>query len=410
VVVEVRPLIAALLVVGCGAGGREAPVCGNEVVESSDSIVEECDDGELNGTTESVCSTECTLRVHFGFEERRRVELPFAPRRLVYLDLANDWLIITGYDEQGIVLMPPGGVPQTLRVHASPTAFAVGHYDADTTLDLLWIERGTIGTDGPWMLMATIQGDAAATIQELPYPIPGGQGGTFLLDDAAANPPVLTDLVGGRQVWVVLDEPLAGGSPVDLGPSTATPAFGVQLDHMLGTDILTPRGVQFLDGPTEVTAASYRFETQPSLVLEYSGSWPDTPVWADDGAFRAGHTLPDEVAVMGSDGVVRVWDFVSPPGETEDLYFGRFPVGTQQFRRVPSTEPYGLVAVLSDGHLGYIANDGNGKGLPPVTFPLGTPCVVCAVGEASEPNEQPRWFVLDRVAIEGSIVINNSSR
>jgi hypothetical protein len=48
-----------------------------------------------------------------------------------------------------------------------------------------------------------------------------------------------------------------------------------------------------------------------------------------------------------------------------------------------------------------MANDGSGNG----SYPLGSPCGVCAVGEAMGPNEDARWFVLDRIAIEGTLEI-----
>jgi hypothetical protein len=48
---------------------------------------------------------------------------------------------------------------------------------------------------------------------------------------------------------------------------------------------------------------------------------------------------------------------------------------------------------------------GSGNGLPVPSYPLGSPCGVCTVGEAMGPNEDARWFVLDRIAIEGTLEI-----
>lgn len=321
-------------------------------------------------------------------------------------------MVASNFDDDGIALVSSEGAGTfLLKAHSAPLDFAVGSIDEQQTCgtDVIWIERPVPGVGGPWLLWAEIGEEPAPVVHELPFPIPGADGGVFERRAAAQLWPVLLSATAGGRLYLArLFYPAAAGGHVDvtdLGLASESPRISVELDDRIvgGFDRVAELGA---NGSTSVVMAHYDSLNESVLPsIDYQGTWPDFVISANHGEWVAGEGGREQLALLDQDGIVSIWDFLHDPAEVEPTYFGIMPTGTQEIATFDfevsnqCVAPYcGVVGLDPDGNAVFIAGNGAASGLRPQSFDIGPSCSTCSLDQGELFG--PEWFGLDDTAVK----------
>ncbi|MCW5801931.1 MAG: hypothetical protein KIT31_06045 [Deltaproteobacteria bacterium] len=366
-------------------------VCGNGIFEHPPGYPEStefCDDGVLNGTAESSCTTECMrptghwqvfCPAEVGIRVDRVVDVYFAGTLnfgLAYASLGEDIGVKAIYDaahhcDEG--LAPPA----TFRVSGAPVA--LGRVPIMDTAGPVpaWIEIGS-GDGRPHLYYGLLSKTMQQEIHEIPYPFPQFQKPELLL--SANTKPALVlidqDPVPPHDLMLASIVVRSASNIVTSTTRLASPGAsrGVVVDV---SGLLDPEQqevrqfVQFFDDPGSFVRIETRVPHQDPWALQSSysfaeigrGTWPSRVLSGDIWLERC---LGDElgrippISVLTEGGDVYVSQFVGPevseviapvthvhPG-TRSIGLGRF----DYLSGVWAVEPDGTAVRAADGSCG----------------------------------------------------------
>lgn len=422
------------LVAACAPAGREGdgpPRCGDGILQLGQTyeldvppllVTEQCDDGDLNGTTESQCSLQCqdmTLQVDVS----RQLQLPMPARKLMAMStcLGADWLFASSFDDRGIAVISAENEQSfVLKAHGPPSDFTIGaisDHNACST-DLVWIERAIPTVGGPWLLWARIGEEPAPIIHELPFPIPGAVDAVFQREHPIGLPLIMTAASGGRLFLARLYYPADAGGHVDVtdvGAASTAPSLAarIEFDHGQVNDGFTRNAVFDSSDPPHVVVAKYDVAQEGTPFADYDGTWPRRVISAENGEWVPGFEARGQLAMLAADGTVDIWDFLSDAGEITSTTYGVLPPQTQQLAVFSSdlsyqcVEPWcAVLGVATDGSITVLQNNAEGHALAPQRFDIGPPCTVCSLDEMqlvhSAPGSYPSWYAFDDLAVQVS--------
>jgi hypothetical protein len=356
-------LLSSVLLVGCGVPSREradaqpppdGPHCGNGVLEEDPpGLGEECDDGALNGTSQSRCTKQCVPpNTNFwGQAPLRAVPLDHPAKRAVRVELSGEtgWgVAFTNYDDTGVHVIRNYGFNHpleyvTLRVQGPTVALgAISAGGFASHLLPLWAEEAG---DGFHLYLADVPAGAAPTIHELPYPFVDGTHPQIFASRTRAA--VLTLDQSSVPPYDLLAALIMVCAPGDVTTKTLrVPAPGrvrtVAVESTEWDDVASEfveQVVQFFDDTSTFVAFANHVppvscEVDFQLYESGRGNWPFKVVAAT--SWVQGHdpivtnTHPPPIATMTDTGDVYVWQFVQGvSGEALVAPFGRMPPGTR---------------------------------------------------------------------------------
>ncbi len=353
----------------------DGPHCGNGVFEYD--LGERCDEGTLNGTSQSLCTKQCEQASSEGWL-LHAVPLDLAARRYARVEFFGEtkWgVAYTAYDDAGVHVLRNIGLnqplePIPLKVEAAPVALGAIGVGQDTLP--LWVEAAT---DGLHLYMADLPEGSPATIHEVPYPFPDGAKpqlfvtrlrSTAMLVDQSTVPP-----------YDLLVALFIARTPTDITTKTlrvAAPgrARSVALEHTAwdgATDKLVQQVVQFFEDTSTFVAFS---NVTPDLSCPCDfdlyesgrGNWPFKVVGGWGWHEGAGsiqppvptNSHPPPLVTLTDTGDLYIWQFVDGiSGESFVTPFGHMPTGTRvvgtftaPIAGVWGVEPDGKLLLLND--------------------------------------------------------------
>jgi hypothetical protein len=435
-VAKVKPLrvvvaLALLVLENCSStneassdaavGDSAKAICGNGSLDfpsNTPQVWEECDDGALNGTTDSLCTKQCTsgavdpwtvLHASLGYPSTRNVQVYMHGQFPV-------GLAFTGFDDTGVHVIPAmrpeyfnGVVPPliTLKVDSRPVALGViDPMDAGAVLPI-WIESASSAPQLRMYYADVFHG--APEIHEIVYPFPDGtrpslvvsrdRVSVMLLDQSSVAPyDLLVALILVRSPTDVVTSTLRIPSP---GLVRGVAVESTENDGIANVQSVE-QVVQFFDDTLTFVAIENRVPTPTdpwSLNGSYQlyesgrGRWPFHVVsgttWFE-GGFSLGvgdpkYTHPMSLATLTDTGDIYLWQFSSGlDGESFLAPFGHVAVGTRVMGMAdaPWDDRAGLWALEPDGHV-VVLKDADGLdlrsgALKPQRFPAGAAWIMSA--------------------------------
>jgi hypothetical protein len=370
------------------------PRCGDGVVQDP----EVCDDGDLNGTSQSFCTIVC------GSDE---LNTPYEVGRWL-LPVPAKWAesngvatAFTNYDNEGLwVINDFTGAVSTvgtgqllpavkLFVHAAPTSAAFG------VDGIFWIEQ-PYGGIGPKMYTTAVPVYNVPVVREIPYPFPQGEGGQIfgatIFDRGIAAPHTL---LSADMIQDMFQNVVGYRSQFDYGPSPGQQQILFSTSRSSGGfDLSGRRIVRFFQQPQSLVvqrasvAGGYDSRTiVPSEInavgaaSEYFGRYPK---------------VASEFAVVDQGGSVRLHTFICDEAaqEVPDVY-ARLEAGTRNLWFLSGRNRFlPMLAVMPSGSVVSVENSGDGRGLRPQELFKGLPCEVC-----NTLNSAPLSLTFDRTLI-----------
>jgi hypothetical protein len=355
------------------------PRCGDGVVQDP----EVCDDGDLNGTTETYCNTVCGSDELLPWFEAGRWQLPVAAKWMKFNGLA---FAVSNFDNDGIWVvneiaatlerLPHGAlIPSTkLIVHSAPISVEFG------VDGIFWIEK-PYGGNGPKMYTAKLPiVGGAPEIRELLYPFPNGEGGQIvwpaIFDRTAAAP---HNILSAFMVQNAAGDVVGYREQFDAGPSPGEQQLVAipSRDNFYGTQPIVSRLVRFFAGPTSYVvqnaAANGGFDASLQPVSRLR------PVGGVATFFGRFQHMPNEFALIDAAGTVTLHSFYCDESSSEvDAVYTQLEPGTTHIRTLNLGHQFQpLFAAMPSGALVSVANNGVGKGVKRQLLFRGPSCGEC---------------------------------
>ncbi|MCX5748048.1 MAG: hypothetical protein NT062_36775 [Proteobacteria bacterium] len=372
---------------------------------------EVCDDGVLNGTSESHCDRNCNQAPSLGdLSHLRQANLQFSALSSVTIQTPGDnfGLAYTEFDDSGVhairELHPwnfdgsTNPIVNTLKVSGAPLALGSTQLHNSAVIVPAWMERSD--QDGSLHLYwARLPTDNEVEIHELPYPFTDGGSPSFIegvghdeivIVDHSRTPP--HDLL--VVVFVVHDN-LAFTTRTWRFPApnkqhrVLVAGYGKNWTFQPHKQI-----VQFYDTGAFVNLEEVRLDPSPlpheatdiDVVMRFTGTWPFQVAGGDMWGEWISTLIPGPLAVISPSGDIYTWQFSSSPEAEQLTPFASVQPGSliQWFSHggymaLWTLQPDGRLSILFDGDSLSITS----SALQPITYNFSVPWTRASVVRGS---------------------------